>query len=215
MLNTEPADVLLMRARAGCRESLGRLFELYRQHLDLLAATQLNGRLRSRLNPSDLVQETFLQASRHFEGFRGETEEELVSWLRSILRRCLLRAVQKQIVARRRSLLLEVGLPGGRSAGTDFRPASADDFVSPGSSPSTPAQRRELTALLGRQLAQLPAPFREVIVLRNLEGRSFPEIARQMKRTPGAVRVLWLRALARLRQLSAERPGNESGSCGT
>ena len=51
------------------------------------------------------------------------------------------------------------------------------------------------------RLAGLPAHYRDVIVLRNLEGLSFDEVARRMGRTPGAVRLLWLRALDRLRQL--------------
>jgi len=52
------------------------------------------------------------------------------------------------------------------------------------------------------QLARLPAAYREVIVLRNLEGLAFDEVARRMNRSPGAVRVLWLRALDQLRQLN-------------
>jgi RNA polymerase sigma-70 factor, ECF subfamily len=68
-------------------------------------------------------------------------------------------------------------------------------------SPSAQAQRRELAALLADQLAKLPASHREVIVLRHLEGLAFEEVARRMGRTAGAVRVLWLRALDRLRQL--------------
>ena len=62
-------------------------------------------------------------------------------------------------------------------------------------------QRRELAALVADQLAQLPEAYREVIVLRNLEGLAFDEVARRMERTTGAVRVLWLRALDRLRSL--------------
>ena len=70
-----------------------------------------------------------------------------------------------------------------------------------GSSPSARAERRELAAVLADQLARLPKSQREVIILRNLEGLSFEEVAQRLKRSPGAVRVLWLRALDRLRQL--------------
>ena len=75
-------------------------------------------------------------------------------------------------------------------------------LVHHGSSPSAQAQRRELVALVADQLARLPAPYRDVIVLRNLEGLPFNEVARRMSRTPGAVRVLWLRALERLRHMN-------------
>ena len=57
---------------------------------------------------------------------------------------------------------------------------------------------------MANQLAQLPANYREVIVLRNLEGLPFEEVARRMGRTPGAVRILWLRALDRLRQMQPD-----------
>jgi RNA polymerase sigma-70 factor (ECF subfamily) len=71
---------------------------------------------------------------------------------------------------------------------------------SAGSSPSAPALRQELSCLLAERLSRLPGPYREVLVLRHLEGLSFPEVADRMGRAPGAVRVLWLRALERLRQ---------------
>jgi RNA polymerase sigma-70 factor (ECF subfamily) len=187
---------LLEKARGGCRDSLGALFELYRNHLQLLAGAQLNGRLRTRLNPSDLVQETFLQASRRFDDFRGTSEQELAAWLRKILRRCFLRTVQRQVVAQRRTVLQEVPLPNADASSSVLE----DLFVSAGSSPSAPARRRETASTLAQQLARLPAPYREVLVLRNLQNLPFPEVARRMRRTPGAVRILWLRALDCLRQ---------------
>ena len=80
--------------------------------------------------------------------------------------------------------------------------------MSPGSSPSAPARRREVAAEVAKRLEGLPAPLRDVLVLRNLEGLPFAEVARRMGRSPGAVRVLWLRALERLRQ--QPRTGDES-----
>jgi RNA polymerase sigma-70 factor (ECF subfamily) len=201
--NTPDPKELLTEARSGHRDSLGALLELYRNHLQVLAGMQLNGRLRARVNPSDLVQETFLRASCHFDDFCGDSEQELLNWLRTILRRCLLRIVQKQVLARKRTILREVAL---RSDGSDsFRAPSisAGSLTSRESSPSSPARRREEAADVIERLARLPAPLREVLVLRNLEGLPFPEVARQMGRTPGATRVLWLRALDRLRQLSS------------
>src|SRR5437867_7955369 len=108
--NRPQAEALLAGARQGRRDSLGSLLELYRSHLQILAGMQLTGRLRARVNPSDLVQDTFLQASRHFDDFCGESEQELLAWLRTILRRCLLRVVQRQVMARKRTILREVAL---------------------------------------------------------------------------------------------------------
>ena len=81
-----PAE-LLTKARQGNGESLGALLEFYRNYLYLLARTQIDLHLQARANPSDLVQETFLLASRHFDQFRGNSEKEWLQWLRRILRR--------------------------------------------------------------------------------------------------------------------------------
>ncbi len=67
---------------------------------------------------------------------------------------------------------------------------------------SAQAQRRERVALVADQLARLPAHYQEVIVLRNLEGLPFDEVARRMGKSTGAVRVLWFRALERLRRMN-------------
>jgi RNA polymerase sigma-70 factor (ECF subfamily) len=78
-------EELLTSARAGDGEALGELLGLYTNYLTLLARVQLGRRLRGKVDDVDLVQETFLEAHRHFEGFRGTTEGEFVSWLRQIL----------------------------------------------------------------------------------------------------------------------------------
>ena len=74
-------------------------------------------------------------------------------------------------------------------------------LVSRSTSPSSHAGRRERAACLANQLARLPADYREVLVLRNLEGLPFPEVARRMGRSAGAVRILWVRAVDQLRRL--------------
>jgi RNA polymerase sigma factor (sigma-70 family) len=67
-------------------------------------------------------------------------------------------------------------------------------------------QRQERQVQLALALDRLPADYREVIVLRNLEGLPHEEIARRMGRGTGAVRMLWVRALARLKQMLDEMP---------
>ena len=79
-------------------------------------------------------------------------------------------------------------------------------LVSPQSSPSARAERRELAALVADQLARLPNNYREVIVLRHLEGLTFPEVARRMGRSQDSVEKLWLRGLTRLRHAFGETP---------
>ena len=76
----------------------------------------------------------------------------------------------------------------------------AGQFASPGTSPSEAASRREQAVLFADALATLPDDYREVIVLRHLEGLTFPAVAERMGRTVDSVEKLWVRAVARLRQ---------------
>jgi RNA polymerase sigma-70 factor (ECF subfamily) len=194
-------EQLLAAARQGQREQLGALLELYGNYLHLVARTQIDLHLQARLNPSDLVQETFLEAFRDFGQFRGTTEPELLGWLRRILVHNLARVVEKQLLADKRNARREVSLEQ-RLRKLEHSTARVEAaLLSQGSSPSAQAQRREQAALLADQLAKLPANYRDVIILRNLEGLAFDEVAHRMGRTSGAVRVLWMRALDRLRQL--------------
>src|ERR1700722_12469829 len=79
-----PAQII-QDVKAGGREDLGTLLELYRNYLRLLARIEIGRRLQGKLDASDLVQEPFLDAHRHFPGFQGNDERQFVCWLRQIL----------------------------------------------------------------------------------------------------------------------------------
>src|SRR6516165_9868726 len=98
---------LLARARRGGEAAFGELLELYRNYLHLLARAQIGRDLRSKVDPSDLVQETFLAAHRDFARFRGTTEGELVAWLRQILAARLADMVRRHLKAKSRDARLE------------------------------------------------------------------------------------------------------------
>src|SRR4051794_3573310 len=78
-------EQLLAEARGGDAATVGRLLELYNHYLTLLARLQIGQRLQGKVDPADLVQETFLDAHRHFANFRGTSEGEFIGWLRQIL----------------------------------------------------------------------------------------------------------------------------------
>jgi RNA polymerase sigma-70 factor (ECF subfamily) len=195
---------LLAQARQGDGDCLGALLELYRNYLYLMARTQIDLHLQGRASPSDVVQEAFVQACANFAQFRGGSEQELLAWLRRILVNTLAQLVEKQVKARKRDVRREVSVERLVRNLEDSSAAFEAALVSPHSSPSDQAERRELAALVADQLARLPANYREVIVLRNLEGLPFEEVARRMGRTAGAVRILWLRALDKLRQMQSD-----------
>jgi DNA-directed RNA polymerase specialized sigma24 family protein len=80
-LDDRAPEMLLAQARAGDQAALGRLLELYRNDLRLVARALIGQALRVRLDSSDLDQETFLKATREFAQFPGPTEPERTAWL--------------------------------------------------------------------------------------------------------------------------------------
>jgi RNA polymerase sigma-70 factor, ECF subfamily len=194
-------EFLLAQARAGDSAALGQLFELYRNYLRLIARPMIDNALRLKLDASDLVQETFLKAHRQFADFAGRDEPELMAWLRRILVRTLADQA-KYHRSRGRNVRRQVSLEALlEQAGGAAQQALADSLPSP----SSMAVRREHAVLLADALEKLPADYREVFVLRNLEHIPFNEIATRLGRSPGASRVLWTRAMQRLSQLLEEK----------
>ena len=199
------ADVeqLMGRAQAGDADALGELLQLYRNYLALLARLNIDARLQGKVDASDLVQETFLKAHRNFGQFRGNTEEELVSWLRQILTNNLANLVRHYLGRQRRDVRLERQLAAEMDRSSRLMDGG---LIAPGSSPSRQASRREQAVLLADVLKQLPADYREVLILRHLEGLTFAQVAQRLGRTDDSVQKLWVRALARLRRLLGEAP---------
>ncbi len=192
-----PAINLLQNAKLGSRSSFGRLLEAYENYLTLLARAQIGAHLRGKVDPGDLVQETFLEAHRQFPNFRGQSEPELLAWLRRILAGQLALAVRKFLGTKARDARLErqLALKIDNSSHALERGIAA-----PGSSPSHAAASREQTLLLSQALERLPDDYREIIILRHLENRPFGEAAQRMGRSEDSVQKLWVRALARLRR---------------
>ncbi len=187
-------ESLMACAREGNVQALERLLALYRGYLKLLARTQIEAQLRVRLDPSDLVQETMLEAYRDFARFRGVTEPELMVWLRRILARNLADQLKRHR-SPKRDLRREQSLEAVLDRSSQCLQAELAGI----SSPSAKASRREQSVLLADALERLPEDYRQVIIWRHLERVKFSEIAARMGRTSGAVRMLWARALERLR----------------
>jgi RNA polymerase sigma-70 factor (ECF subfamily) len=149
-----------------------------------------------------LVQQTFLEAYRDFAQFRGRTEKEMIAWLRKILARNISNLVRQYRLSQRRDVVLEQHLEGSLDRSSCVLDGG---FVAADSTPSSRAARRERAVLVAEALDRLPVHYREVVVLRHLEGLKFDEIARRMDRTVDSVKKLWARSLAQLRDQLGDR----------
>jgi RNA polymerase sigma-70 factor (ECF subfamily) len=185
----------LAAARGGSRDALGQALEACRGYLLVLAQRQLDPELQAKEGGSDLVQETFLEAQRDFGHFHGKTEDELLAWLRQLLLNNLANFTRRYRATAKRRVGREVALEGAGSSAERGGNLAADSL-----SPSGLAMQHERALALQQALARLPDDYRQVIVLRYQEERPFEEIARQMNRSTNAVRLLWSRAIRRLRQ---------------
>jgi RNA polymerase sigma-70 factor (ECF subfamily) len=182
-------------------EGDGRELERFREYLCLLVRLQIGPRLQSKFDPSDIVQQTLLEAFARREQFRGG-EAELAAWLRQILVHNLADAIRAFGQARR-----DVGRERPLRASVQESSDRIESWLAAEqSSPSQRAERSEEAVRLAQALACLPEDNREALVLHYFQGEPLAEIARQMDRTPASVAGLLKRGLKQLRnRLNEER----------
>ena len=190
--SSDQIDLWITAARNGSSNALGQLLESCRQYLLLVANQELNPNIQAKVGASDVVQETFLMAHRQFDCFHGATEAELLAWLRRILINNLANVSRHYKQTAKRGARSEVTLPEAMLLGK----ANAGDV--PVDSPSKQAIAREEDGTLQRALQELPEHYRQVIVWRNWENRSFAEIGQELGRTQQAASKLWARAIEQL-----------------
>jgi RNA polymerase sigma-70 factor (ECF subfamily) len=181
-------------------DEAGRLLEPFRAYLRLLARLHLAPQLRGKLDPSDVVQQTLLQAYQALDQFRGHSEAERAAWLRQILARNLAQAV-RDFGRARRDLAREQSLQAALDASSAQLEAllAADQ-----SSPSQRADQGEQAQRLAEALEHLPEAQREALVLQHWQGLSLAEIGAHLGRSPEAVAGLIKRGLKQLRHLLRE-----------
>lgn len=171
--------------------------EHYCGYLRLLAGLQLEPRLRGKLDPSDIVQETLLKAHQAREQFQGRNEAERVAWLRTILANTLNDALRRYQTGGR-DIAQEQSLQVALEASSMRLEAW---LVADQSSPHDQAVKQEQLLHLAEALTQLPEDQRLAVELRHLKGGKVAEVAQEMNRSKEAVAKLLLRGVARLREL--------------
>lgn len=196
---------LLLRAKEGDRSQVGTLLNAYRNYLNIIADRQLDRKLRARVSPSDIVQETMLEAHRDFGQFRGTSEREFAGWLRKILANTLARVIEKHVLARKRDVRRDVPLKQLAASIEQSTAFMQLQFAAPGDSPSFDARRRERATILAAAISELPDSQREVLLMRNMQSMKFREIAAETGRSVPATKMLWMRAVKQLRKLYGDR----------
>lgn len=168
--------------------------EGYREYLCLLARLHLPARLRSKLDPSDVAQQTLLRAHQSLHQFGGRTEAELAGWLRQILVNTLADAVRR-FGGPKRDVTLEQTLHDAAGASTPpGAPAGRE-----ATSPTEQAVRHEDFVRLAEALGRLPEDQRTAVELHHLQGLSVAEVGGRLGRTEASVAGLLRRGLKALR----------------
>ena len=164
--------------------------------LRLMAKLQLDSKWERKFDASDIVQQTLLEAWKGEENFAGETKGERIAWLRTILGRVISREVRHYTGNQKRDPARELELQNSLDQSSMMleKMLAGDEKT-----PSVNADNREQQMIIADVLEALPKDYREVIVLRNLQGHSHAEVAAKLGRTESAVRMLWLRALKQIR----------------
>jgi RNA polymerase sigma-70 factor (ECF subfamily) len=175
--------------------------EAYRDYLRLLAGVQLDPRLRGKLDPSDVVQETLAHAHEKGEQFRGTSEAERAAWLRQILANQLAAAVRRYLDAGKR----DAGRERSLHAAVEDSSARLEALLAADqTSPSEQAVRHEELRQLAEALAALPEDQRQAVELHHLHGLPVEDVARTLGRSESAAGGLLRRGLKRLRELMRE-----------
>jgi RNA polymerase sigma-70 factor, ECF subfamily len=187
-MNSDSKSLLLAQARQGDAKALGQLLEELRPYIRVVVRSVRGGRMRNDnlLDDSDLIQEALMHASRSAQNFRGNTFGEWLAWLRTITVRTTIHSLK----AADRSALV----------------ASSLKYLVPSAakaeeSPEATAIRHENAARMALALSRLSNDMQQVLLGRLVDNLDHAELAVLLERTPGAVRMLYLRAIRRLREV--------------
>ncbi len=205
-----PDSVLVQRAAAGDQESLGLLLHRDRDRLKRMVALRLDRRLQGRVDPSDVIQEAQLEASRRLSEFVARPTMPFFLWLRLITGQKLLQFHRHHLGAKMRAAGREVSLYR-RSLPEATSAALAEKLLGREAEPDAEAARIELKLRLQDALNAMDATDREVLTLRHFEQLTTAETAAELEITEEAAKKRHVRALKRLRDILVQLPGGPEG----
>lgn len=176
----------------------------YAARLRWLIRVRLDPSVRARVSADDVLQDVMITVSARIRSLVIENEGAFWTWLCRVVEQKLIDVRRRHLMAAARDARREqrIGGPAGNS-GTARTPESV--LADHGSTPSARLRTVEQQALIEKTLDTLPPSFREVILLRVIEGLSVAETAGSMGRSPGAVSVLLNKAMKRFNTALRER----------
>jgi RNA polymerase sigma-70 factor (ECF subfamily) len=189
---------LLREIQSGNIQSFDRLFTRHRPALHRLIELRLDPKLRARVDPSDVVQETQLEAYNRLPDFLERRPMPFHLWLRKTAYERLLKVRRHHVDAARRAVEREVPLPDKSSL------LLAQQLLAVGSSPSQQLAKHEMVRRVRLALGELNDIDREILLMRTFEDLSYQEVGYLLDIDPASARKRYGRALLRLRKVLFE-----------
>jgi len=201
-MSVPPSELqrLLEQARSGDAAARDRLFELCRNYVGVIARAQVESWMRAKVDASDLVQQTLLEAHRGFDNFTGSTDAEWLAWLKQILGNNTRDFVRHYRTAKRQTGL-EVQPRASERASESVSDPLAGLAASSLSTPSQLLMAHEQELALANAISQLSDDYQTVLQLRSLQRLPFEDVAERMQRSRQATQMLWMRAIQKLESL--------------
>jgi RNA polymerase sigma-70 factor (ECF subfamily) len=196
----------LQRAAGGDQEAWAALLVAHRDRLRRIVALRLDRRLQGRIDPSDVIQETYLEATAALADFAARGEMPLFLWLRWLAGMKLNALHRKHLGTKIRDAAREVSINAGAFPQASSA-ALAEHLVAREEGASSLAMRHERQARLQEALETMEQNDREVLVLRHFEELTNAEAAQALAIGESAASKRYIRALRKLKQILNEMPG--------
>ena len=192
-------DDLIARAEQKDQTAVSSLMTLHRDRLRRMVAVRMHEQLMRRVDPSDVVQDAMVEASKKLPDYLESRPMPFYPWLRRFVWQRLVQLHRHHLDAQQRSLRREVsaGIPLSEASGMQL----AERLICSGTSPSGGAIRNELHSRIRHALQQLSNHDREILVLLYLEQLSMREASEVLQISQRAANMRHLRALKRLKRV--------------
>ena len=210
-MKSDDTEMLLSQIRSGDAQAIEPLLDLHRNRLKKMIGARLNPQLRNRVDESDILQDTLLEASQRIDEYFAKPPMPFFLWLRWLAGQNLKQCHRHHLDVQKRDArrVFSVFANQDNSLSEIF----ADQLVH--STPSGAAIRKELIDIVDEVMHQLKPKDREILCMRHIEQLTNQEVAQELEIDPSNASTRYLRALAKLQDRLAAIPGFFADEMGT